>query len=50
MLHDTKLVQKSLKNICKLTKINKKNFPPYIISSETFVIDRIGNSHSFLTF
>ena len=49
MLHVRKLMKKSLKNICKLIKINKK-FLSYIISLETFVIEGFGTSHSQFTF
>ena len=48
MIYDTKLVKKSLRIICKRIKFNKKLFR--YISSETFVIEEIGNSHSLFTF
>ena len=43
MLCDTKLVKKNFQN-------QQKNFPPYIISSETFFVEGIGNFHSLFTF
>ena len=48
MIYDTKLVKKSLRIVCKRTKFNKNLFRH--ISSETFVIEGIGNSHSLFTF
>ena len=47
MLYVTKLVKKSLKNICKNLQKSTKNF--FAISSETFVLEGIGNSHLLFT-
>ena len=48
MLYVTKLVKKSLKNICKNLQKSTKIF--FAISSETFILEGIGNSHSLFTF